>query len=251
MKPHQGVEEPLKGQGHLRRKEAKQPTPRYQPGMGAMGTTRPTLLTSLTGSDPPKAAQPCATPGPKSPQEGGPPPLPHRPSGTLMPERRSPLGATGPSPSPRSIKYSSPLPLNNGSTRCQEGHSSSTLAEAHTQPSGAGLGQAAQQELPAETLLGRYRQGSLEDGSKRGRGRAHQGRCPPCGTEAQQVMPSVAPRRGWTDSAPGKRAPETLGRATCLETICVHASKPVSREAAFVCFHLPHAAAGSRWRARC
>lgn len=224
--------------------------------MGAMGTTRPMLLMSLTGSNPPQAAQPCATPGPKSPQEGGPPPLPHRPSGTLMPECRSPLGATGPSPSPYSIKYSSPLPLNNGSTCCQEGHSSSALAEAHTQPSGAGLGQAAQQELPAETLLGRYRQagqaGLFGGWKQAGTWQSTSWKVPPPrGTEAQRVMPSVAPRRGWTDSAPGKRAPETLGRATCLETICVHASKPVSREAAFVCFHLPHAAAGSRWRACC
>lgn len=136
VEPCWGVEGPCKGQGHLGRMEAKQPTPKDQPGMGAMGISHPTQLMSLVGSQHPQAAQPCATPGtgiPKSPCEGGPAPLPHHPSMTLMPEHCSPLGAPGPSLSPHSIKYSLPLLLNNRSTCCQEGHSSSVFAEAHTQ----------------------------------------------------------------------------------------------------------------------
>lgn len=43
--------------------EAKQPTPKDQPGMGAMGTSHPTQLMSLVGSQHPQAAQPCAVPG--------------------------------------------------------------------------------------------------------------------------------------------------------------------------------------------
>lgn len=45
-----GVEENPKSHSHLGRRDIKHPTPRQQPGMGAMGTTHPTLPMSLVGS---------------------------------------------------------------------------------------------------------------------------------------------------------------------------------------------------------
>ena len=175
MKPRQGVEEPLTHQGHLTIREAKQPPLRHQPGMGATGTTRPTLLMSPAASQPPPAAQACATLGtgiPKSPREAGLSPLLHCSSKTMMPESHSPLGAPRPSLSPCSIKDSSPLLLNNRSTRCQEGNSSSALAEAVRRGAGAGRPAGRHSRGCLLSPLGRTgrqnRQGASKDGSKRG-----------------------------------------------------------------------------------